>query len=38
MAKAEQMYIRALRGKVKTVKILGNLYAKQGKMAEAEEM
>jgi tetratricopeptide (TPR) repeat protein len=49
MAEAEEMLLRALRGKEKawgaehtstlqTVNNLGNLYADQGKMAEAEEM
>jgi hypothetical protein len=49
MAEAEEMYMRALRGKEKawgaehtstliTVNNLGNLYVDQGKMAEAEEM
>jgi hypothetical protein len=49
MEEAEEMLVRALRGKEKvwgpehtsilnTVNNLGNLYAKQGKMAEAEEM
>ena len=47
--KAEEMYMRALQVKEKawgvehtstlgTVNNLGNLYLKQGKMAEAEEM
>jgi Tfp pilus assembly protein PilF len=49
MAEAEQTYMRALRGYEKawgaehtstlgTVNNLGLLYAKQGKMAEAEQM
>ena len=49
MAEAEEMYMRALRGKEKawglehtstlnTVNNLGSLYSVQGKIAEAEEM